>query len=220
MFPILFKNDDLIAVNKPVGLASIPGPPGEEDLLSRLAQEFPEKLYVVHRLDKEASGVILFARNAAMHRYLNEQFSGRSVQKTYLAVTHGVIKQDDGLIDLPLREFGSGRMGVDPRRGKPSETRFRVLERLAGYTLVEAQPITGRRHQLRVHFYSLGHPLVGDVRYGDKTVQRSFPRLMLHAREITFRLPSQEIVTIEAPVPEAFDRVVEGLRHGSLPAKG
>jgi RluA family pseudouridine synthase len=206
---ILFENDDILAVDKPEGLASIPeGAKGKDCLLSRLASGFPERLYVVHRLDKAASGVILFARNPAAHRHLNKQFDQRSIRKTYLALTHGAIEAASGLIDSPLRQFGSGRMGVDAQRGKPSTTEFQIKERIGSYTLVQAYPLTGRRHQIRVHFYSIGHPIVGDLRYGDKTRQRAFPRLMLHAQEITFRLPAGEEVTISAPVAESFSAVM------------
>jgi len=214
MFPVLLENDDLLAVNKPEGLASIPeGAKGRDCLLSLLEAAGTGRLYIVHRLDKEASGVILFARNAAAHKHLNEQFRQRTVSKTYVALVHGVIAANSGIIDQPIREFGSGRMGVDRQRGKPCRTEFQVSERLAAYTLVQAHPLTGRRHQLRVHFYSLGHPIVGDRRYGDQAVQRAFPRLMLHAQEITFPLPTGEKVTVRAPVPESFWAVLARVRE-------
>lgn len=218
MISILFENEEIVAVNKAEGLASIPGSAGgEPSLLELVSAGYTERLYVVHRLDKEASGVILFAKSADAHRYLNEQFSRRQVDKTYLVLTFGAIAGDSGLIDRPLREFGSGRMGVDPERGKLSVTEFKVIERLEGYTLVEAHPVTGRRHQIRVHFYSLGHPVVGDRRYGDKKIQENFPRLMLHARSITFRLPSGAPLTIEAAAPESFNQALAQIRLGALP---
>lgn len=207
---ILFENDDVLAVYKPEGLASIPANVGEANLLSLLASRTPERLYVVHRLDKEASGVIVFARHAAAHKYLNEQFSSHAVRKTYVALTHGIIAEARGVIDRPLRQFGSGRMGVDSQ-GKPSVTEFQVAERFGAYTLIKAYPLTGRRHQIRVHLYSIGHPIVGDPRYGDRAVQRRFPRLMLHAQAITFRLPTGEEATVEAPIPESFQMVVESI---------
>ncbi len=213
MIPILFQTDDVLAVDKPEGLPSIPGSGAEVCLLSLLSASFPEKLYVVHRLDKEVSGVMLFARNAAAHKLLNDQFSGRQVRKTYAALAHGIFAVDEGAIDRPLRQFGSGRMGVDVKRGKPSQTFFRVIERLKKFTLVEARPITGRRHQIRVHFYSLGHPLVGDLRYGDRLIQLPFPRLMLHAQHIEFRLPSGQEVTVESPIPASFRQVLEKKSH-------
>lgn len=212
MLSTLFVDEDVIAVNKPEGLASIPAPGERECLLSLLSAMFPQRLYVIHRLDKEASGVILLARNAKAHRFLSGQFSSRSVQKTYVALTHGIIAAGVGIIDRPLREFGSGRIGVDFQRGKPSLTEFRVLERFTAYTLVELHPRTGRRHQLRAHCYSIGHPIVGDLRYGDRALQRQFSRLMLHAWKITFILPSGREVMVEAPIPESFQAVIEAVR--------
>lgn len=214
MIPILFENQDFLAVNKPEGLASIPERSKEKDsLLSLLSSMFPSKLYVVHRLDKEASGVILFAKNASAHKVMSERFSSREVRKTYSILVHGSITAAEGTIEKPLRQFGSGRMGVDASRGKESTTEFRVLERFSSYTLAEAHPLTGRRHQIRVHFYSIGHPVVGDLRYGDKALQELYPRLMLHAQRIECRLPSGHGLNIEAPIPESFELVVKKIQN-------
>lgn len=213
MMTILFEDADLLAINKPEGLASIPERDTTQDnLLALLSASRPAKLHVVHRLDKEVSGVILFAKNAAAHKFLNEQFSCHTVRKTYRAVVHGIVAQERGTIDAPLRQFGSGRMGVDSKRGKGSVTSFHVFKRFAAYTLVELQPVTGRRHQIRVHLYSLGHAIVGDPLYGEKESQPRFPRLMLHAQSIAFRLPSGNEVTIVAPVPESFNQVLQNLQ--------
>ncbi len=220
---ILFQNDDFIAVDKPDGLAAIPeSDPNRPCLLKQLEEHLGQKLYIVHRLDKEVSGVILFARHAEAHKHLNDQFSQRHVNKTYLALVHGDLQPRYGVIDQPIRQFGSGRMGIDPKRGKPSRTEFKVLERLGNATLVEAKPITGRRHQLRVHFYSLGHPLVGDRRYGDKALQSRYPRLMLHARQIEIQLLHGEKMVITAPLPTAFRAVIEKIKKvaGSQGSRG
>ncbi len=214
MIHILLETPDILAVDKPEGLASI-HEQGKDCLLSLLSTQFTEKLYVVHRLDKKVSGVILFARNAAMHKFLTQQFSQHTVAKTYIGLAHGVIRPDSGVVDRPLREFGSGRVSVDAERGKPSRTEFRVIERFESYTLVEAHPRTGRRHQIRAHLYSIGHPLVGDLRYGDKATQSQFPRLMLHSLRVTFQLPSGEPVTVEAPIPKSFTAVVDKIRAGA-----
>jgi RluA family pseudouridine synthase len=209
MIPILFEDDDIIAVSKPEGLAAIPErDPRRESLLASLSAQLRRELFVVHRIDKEVSGAILFARNASAHRWLNEQFSKRAVRKTYLALTHGVIEQPAGTIAKPLRQFGSGRMGVDTAQGKLSSTTFEVVKRFAFHTLIHANPHTGRRHQIRVHLYSIGHPVVGDLRYGDKAIQRAFPRLMLHALSLELRLPFGKGLAVEAPVPESFSAVM------------
>jgi len=237
MLPILYQNDDIIAVDKPPGLASIPErDKTKESVLAQLSRVYPHKIYVVHRLDKNASGVILFAKNARTHKYLSRQFTSRTVKKTYLALVQGVVAEGRGVIDKPLRQFASGRVAVDTAGGKPSTTEFEVVQRLDSYTLVRAYPLTGRLHQLRVHFYSIGHPIVGDRVYGPKNppinpsragsrdwgakygiylapgFTGGFERLMLHAERIIFRLPSGEELTIESPIPDFFAQVVESLR--------
>jgi RluA family pseudouridine synthase len=208
---VLFESDDLLAVDKPEGVVSI-SEAGRGGLPEMLRPVYGGPLYPVHRLDREASGVIVFAKNPDMHRHLNGEFDRRSVRKTYLALVHGVMQVNRGVVNQPIREFGSGRMGLDPKRGKPSTTKFKVYERLPGYTLVRAYPLTGRRHQIRVHLYSLGHPIVGDLKYGERAIQEKFPRLMLHALEIEFTLPSGERLKIESPVPESFCGVLESIR--------
>ncbi len=212
MFTVLFENGDLIAVDKPDGLATIAEKdPTKPSIHTGLEKAHNEKLYVVHRLDKAVSGVLIFARNVDAHRYLNSLFSERKILKKYIALTHGVIVDARGTIDRPLRQYGSGRMGVDEERDKPSETAYVVLERYRANTLVEVHLITGRRHQIRIHLYSIGHPIIGDLRYGEKTRQSAYPRLMLHAREASFDLPSGERLVIEAPLPASFQAVLDGL---------
>ena len=208
---VLFEDADYLAVDKPVGVVSVAGP-GKGGLPELLRDVFPGKLFPVHRLDRGASGVIVLAKNAAAHRHLNGEFDRRDVRKTYLALIDGVVAANRGRINAPLREYGSGRMGVDTKRGKPSSTDWKVAERLDGATLVRVKPATGRRHQIRVHLYHIGHPILGDLRYGDRARQERFPRLMLHALEVEFALPSGERVAIEAPVPPAFEEVLAGLR--------
>jgi RluA family pseudouridine synthase len=185
---------------------------GAGGLPELLRDHFPGKLFPVHRLDRGASGVIVFAKNAAAHRHLNGEFDRREVRKTYLALVDGVPSSNRGQINAPLREFGSGRMGVDPKRGKPSSTEWKVAERLDGATLLRVNPTTGRRHQIRVHLYHIGHPILGDLRYGDRARQEGCPRLMLHALEVGFALRSGERVTVEAPPPPSFEEVLAGLR--------
>ncbi len=212
VFETLYEDANLVVVNKPEGLAAIPEQhPQEPSLFERLCAERGETLFIVHRIDKDTSGVILFARNADAHRYLNMEFETRRVRKVYLALTHGVVATDWGAIDKPLARFGSGRVGVNALRGKPSVTEYQVTRRLPAHTLVEAYPRTGRRHQIRVHLYSLGHPIVGDRLYGDRAIQRDCPRMMLHARTLTIRTPTGDELTVEAPVPESFTGVVDAV---------
>jgi RluA family pseudouridine synthase len=219
MLEILMQSAEIVAVNKPEGMRTLPGGgPEEPTALSEAQALIGERLYVVHRLDRETSGVLVFARNREAHRFINQQFSQRLVSKTYLALVRGALADDEGEIREPLREFGSGRVGLDRQRGKGSLTRYEVEERLGGFTLVRAHPLTGRRHQLRAHFYSLGHPIAGDPRYGSAAEQAVFPRLMLHARSIRLQTAPAKDVTIEAGLPASFRQAVEALRRsGSGP---
>jgi RluA family pseudouridine synthase len=209
---VLFETDDYIAVDKPEGVVSL-AEAGRGGLPELIKTHYAGRLFPVHRLDRGASGVIVFAKNAAAHRHLNGEFDRREVRKTYLAAVQGLPSSNRGRINAPLREFGSGRMGVDPKRGKPSSTEWKVAERLDGATLLRVSPATGRRHQIRVHLYHLGHPILGDLRYGDRAGQERFPRLMLHALSLEFALPSGERVTVEAPPPASFEKVIAALRR-------
>jgi tRNA pseudouridine32 synthase / 23S rRNA pseudouridine746 synthase len=212
MIPILFETDDMIAIDKPEGVASIPTrTKGEETILSLLSEQVKSKFFIVHRLDREVSGVMLFAKTAPIHKHLNGQFFNRAIKKTYTLLAQGLFAGDSGVIDKPLRQFGSGRMGVDETTGKESITTYEILDRKGEYSLVNAYPQTGRRHQIRVHLYSVGHPIAGDKRYGDKSKQVALPRLMLHASKIVFSLPSGEMKTVVSPLPLSFTSVLSGL---------
>ena len=205
MFSILYEDHDLLAVDKPTGIATIPERRvGRESLLQNLTEWYSFKIYVVHRLDKEVSGVILFAKNPATHRLLNEQFNQRLVKKTYIALVHGLPAGENGEINEPIRQCGSGRMAVDRHQGKECLTAYQIREKYKNHTLLTVYPLTGRRHQIRVHLYSIGNPIVGDPMYGDKKIQKEFPRLMLHACKIEFSTASGEERQIESPQPDLF----------------
>jgi RluA family pseudouridine synthase len=203
--PVIFENDELIALDKPAGLASIPERnPKNASLLSVLTEARMRRFYVVHRLDKQVSGVILFAKNPEFHRYLNLLFQHRQVQKSYLAVVHGQLAHG-GLIDTPLRRFGSGRMAAaEPGTGKACLTEYEILDCRPETSLLRVRPLTGRKHQIRAHLFGIGHPIVGDPLYGDKLFQRSFPRLMLHASSIRLTLPAGGEIQVESPSAAAF----------------
>ncbi len=210
--PILFEDDDILAVDKPEGLISN-ARDFESGLLGRTQADRTGRLFVVHRLDKEVSGVLVFAKNAQAHRFLNDAFSRGEVRKTYFALVLGTVAGDKGIIDIPIREFGSGRMGADAVRGKPSRTEFEVVERLKETMLLRVRPLTGRRHQIRVHLYSIGHPVAGDLKYGDRTTQTAFPRLMLHATDIILpSLSGTDDIRIESPLTASFISVLERMR--------
>lgn len=209
MIDVLHDDAALLAVAKPEGLATVPERDAPADCLrARLEQMAGARLLTVHRLDKPVSGVIVFARTAEAHRALSGQFERHETSKTYLALVHGVVGPDEGGSDAPLREFGSGRSGVDPA-GRPCRTRWRVLLRLPDCTLLEVVPHTGRRHQIRAHLHAAGHPLVGDPQYGDRVEAARWPRLMLHAARLQLRHPVDGATLIlQAPAPESFEAVV------------
>jgi RluA family pseudouridine synthase len=212
LLKILYEDENIIAVDKPEGISSI----AENDLSastihSMLELSLKQKILIVHRIDKDVSGVILFAKEINAHKQLNKQFFERSVSKYYTALVSGQLPNLSGIINKPIREFGSGRMGID-QKGKQSVTNYKVIETLTGYSLVELNPSTGRRHQLRVHLYSMGTPIVGDTKYGDKNIQQNYKRLMLHARSVEFSL-NDKIIKIESKLPPSFIEVVEQLKN-------
>ncbi|WP_069301218.1 pseudouridine synthase [Neptunicoccus sediminis] len=189
---VLYRDDDLLFVDKPAGLLSVPGrlPEHKDSLLNRLQADDPE-VRLVHRLDMDTSGVMVFARTAAAQRALNRHFETRQAAKTYIAEIAGHPKAEFGTIDAPLMKDWPNRplQKIDPA-GKPSRTDWRVLRRLDRTTLVELTPLTGRSHQLRLHMAHMGHAIVGDRFYAVPDLAESSPRLHLHASLLTCDLPS------------------------------
>jgi tRNA pseudouridine32 synthase/23S rRNA pseudouridine746 synthase len=184
-------DDALLVVDKPAGLLAVPGrgEAGRMNLAARVQCEWPDAR-VVHRLDMATSGLMLFARGAAMQRQLGAAFAQRAVHKHYRALVAGLVPADRGCIDAPLGADWPNRprQQVDLERGKPSLTRWQVLERdpTRQVTVLDLEPITGRSHQLRVHLLSIGHPILGDALYAP---EHPAPRLMLHATRIAFVHP-------------------------------
>lgn len=209
---ILYEDESFVVINKDSGISAIPGR-GEDPSLSLLQiaeGKLSQKLFVVHRIDKDTSGVIIFAKDAASHRYMNTLFEKRLVEKQYKAVVLGVPQKDD-TIDAPIFEFGSGRMGVS-ERGKPSQTKYHVEEKMNNSALLDVHPFTGRRHQIRVHLYSIGFPILGDRMYGSPRPVGCVERLMLHACRISFMHPDKTVRTITAPFSEQWNLICENLK--------
>lgn len=199
---ILFLDDGLVIVNKPSGLLSVPGKSSDlaDCLESRVRQEVKGAL-VIHRLDMDTSGVMVFARTKAAQRHLNKQFEERIPKKKYIARVLGCVQDDDGVIDLPLCVDWPNRplQKVDHDQGKPAITHWRVLVREEAATRMELAPLTGRSHQLRVHMLELGHPILGDRFYG---VGNQAPRLNLHAQSLGLYHPERhDWIEFEADTP-------------------
>ena len=191
---IRYRDEQLLAVEKPGGLLTVPGrgPEKQDCLLQRLQREFPEAL-VVHRLDMETSGLVLFARDRATQGRLGQLFQQRRVFKRYLALVRGVPEQVEGEVALPLILDWPNRplQKVDFVRGRRAHTRYRIIERDASGACarVELFPTTGRSHQLRVHLAAIGHPILGDTLYADPATLGMAERLMLHAETLCFEHP-------------------------------
>jgi RluA family pseudouridine synthase len=210
---IIYEDNHLIVVDKPAGLPVLPdGWEKDSPYLVKILEEGYGKIFIVHRLDKITSGAIIFGRDAVTHRELNIQFEGHQAEKIYHAIVEGNPKWDEKFARFPLRaNVGhKHRTMVDNKNGKPSETHFRVIKRFEAAALVEAKPMTGRTHQIRVHAYALGHPLVGDVLYGAQETFK-FARPMLHAQSLSFLHPmTNERMKFSAPHPTDFE---EALKH-------
>ena len=219
---IIYEDSRLIVLNKPAGLSVLPdGWAKDSEYLVKILEEQYGKIYIVHRLDKITSGVMVFARDAETHRALNIQFESHDAQKIYHAILEGNPKWEEKVAKHPLRaNVGhKHRTMVDDKNGKPSETRFRVIKRYQARTeqgrsesaLVEAKPMTGRTHQVRVHAYALGHPLVEDILYGARDLY-GLPHPMLHAQLLSFIHPAtNERVKFSAPHPTDFEEALERL---------
>lgn len=188
---IIHADAALLVVNKPAGLLSVPGrgEAGKDNLTARVQACFADAL-VVHRLDMGTSGLMMFARGAAMQRTLSMAFAARRIAKRYVAVVEGRVEQDSGQIEAALRLDWPRRprQVVDNEGGKPSLTRWRVLQRLADTTRLELEPVTGRSHQLRVHLQAIGHPILGDELYAPLPLKSQ--RLLLHATHLELQHPA------------------------------
>jgi len=237
---IIYQDNDIVVVNKPAGIVThranlkskiskIKTEEKELFLTDWLAEKFPEMKKVgdepefrpgiVHRLDKDTSGVLVAARNQKSFEFLKNQFQKREVVKKYLALVEGNLKNNNDVIDLPIGRSASDfrkKLASDSAKGelRKAVTEYIVLEKFPNYTLVEAYPKTGRTHQIRVHFKAIGHPIVCDSLYGGKRMTCPFglARHFLHANFLEFISPSGARLKLEADLPEELAEVLAGLR--------
>lgn len=204
---ILYQDNDLLLVNKPSGLLSVPGrhPDNKDCLINRVQKDYPTAR-IVHRLDMDTSGIMVIALNADSHRHLNRQFEQRKTEKRYEAIVHGIMEKDEGEIDLPICCDWPNRplQKVDYEYGKAAQTHFTVLKRNKenNQTRVSLKPITGRSHQLRIHLATIGHPILGCEFYGGEAAKRA-ERLLLHACELQLTHPSTGLI-ISGKKPSNF----------------
>ena len=210
---ILYSDTQLFVVNKPAGVPVLPDgwEPDAPYLVKQLEEQFG-RLWVVHRLDKVTSGVMVFARTAEAHRSLSLLFETRAVHKSYHAVVVGNPKWDEHTARHPLRiNVGhSHRTAVDHSKGKPSETAFRVLEHFDGYALLAAVPHTGRTHQIRVHLSALGFPILADSLYGAPSTDM-IARPALHAHSLEFKF-GEKPFSFTAPYPDDIQKALARLK--------
>lgn len=222
---ILRRDDAFLVLDKPAGMP-VHGGSGQAwgvvDGMRLLLEEEPERPELCHRLDRDTSGCLLFGLGKGMTRRLTNAFRGDQVEKRYLALVHGS-PPDRGRLDQALVKGmtrAGERMVAADADGAPAQTLFRVVERFAGLALVEARPLTGRTHQIRVHFQEFGHPLAGDDKYGSWELNRhlrglGLKRLFLHARFLAFPHPRDGgRVEVEAPLDPALEQVLQRLRTG------
>ena len=225
---IIYKDEHILVINNPAGLSVLPEgwEPDAPYLVKSLEEEY-EKIWVVHRLDKFTSGVLVFALNAEAHRALNIQFEKHETEKVYRAITVGAPPWKERITKFPLRvNVGhKHRTMVDNKKGVRAETKFKVLnwnssitdelflaDDAEGMALVEARPMTGRTHQIRVHAYALGYPLLGDTLYSSPETD-IIARPALHAYSLSFNHPvSNERVSFTAPYPTDFKKALERLK--------
>ncbi|MEO6637690.1 MAG: RluA family pseudouridine synthase [Ginsengibacter sp.] len=230
---IIFENDDFVALNKASGMLTIPDRHNEAlPSLYKYLQDQYGKIFIVHRLDRDTTGIVLFAKNEATHKYLSQLFEQRKIDKFYLGIITGAVNEKEGTINEPISEHphNLGMMAVN-KKGKASVTDFNVIEDHGIYSLIEFKIHTGRTHQIRVHMKFAGHPIICDPLYGDgKPVLLSsfkkkyklsqhdeeerpmISRLALHSYKLAFKDAHGKDYTLEAPLPKDMRALLQQLK--------
>ena len=222
---VVYEDEDVIVVNKPVGMVVHPAA-GHPDgtLVNALLHHCGNSLSgingqlrpgIVHRIDRDTSGLIIAAKNDASHLALARQLEDHSLYREYHAVAVGGFREDSGTVDAPIARHpvDRKRMAIDRAKGKSALTHWEVLERYSGYTYLKCRLETGRTHQIRVHLATMGHPLLGDTVYGRKKPVPGLAGQCLHAKKLSFLHPrTEERLTVECPLPEWFEAVLKKLK--------
>jgi 23S rRNA pseudouridine1911/1915/1917 synthase len=232
LFDVIYESEDLVVINKTAGLLSIPDRVQSAPSLKDILKEKYGQIFTVHRLDRDTSGLIVFAKNASTHQFLSQAFESRAVEKVYLGIVSGELIQKEGTLDQPIAEHAarSGYMTVH-RKGKPSSTDYKELETFGMLSLVQFRIHTGRTHQIRVHMQHAGHPIVCDELYGNglpvfisslkkkyklsRSEEEERPilnRLGLHASRLSFSDARGLDLNFEAPLPKDMKALLQQLR--------
>ena len=225
---IVYEDDDVLIVNKEAGMVVHPAPGNPDNTLVNAVMKHCEgKLSginsvirpgIVHRIDKDTSGLLVIAKNDEAHLYLSEQFKVHSITREYTAIVNGHFKENSGTVDAPIGRHSANRkkMAVTDKNSKNAVTHFEVLEEYPKYSLIKCRLETGRTHQIRVHMSFIGHPLLGDSIYGDKN-KMGIEGQMLHAGKLGFIHPgTREYIEFESQLPEKYKKLVADLRKSAL----
>ncbi|GAA4752420.1 RluA family pseudouridine synthase [Flavisolibacter ginsenosidimutans] len=229
---IVFQNEDFVAINKPSGLLTIPDREGKELSLKSILKERFGEIFTVHRLDRDTSGLVVFALNEAAHKHLSQQFEARETDKIYNGLVLGKLISEEGVINEPIAEHPTKRgLMTVWRKGKESVTEYKVLESFRLYSLVQFKILTGRTHQIRVHMKHIGHPIACDASYGDgkpillSQLKTKFKlsqadeeerpllnRLALHSSQLSFHGINNDHFSLQAPLPKDFRATINQLQ--------
>ncbi len=224
---IVFEDENYLVINKPAFVSTLEDRNDPYNILSIYKEQF-ETVFVCHRLDKETTGALLLAKNEEAFRHAAMQFESREVEKVYHALVYGHFSEEVIQVDVPLRVGGSGSVKIDRRRGKEATTIFRLGKTISRYSLVEAKPISGRRHQIRVHLSYLEYPICGDTQYGGKPIFLSefkknyrpsndheerplFDRVALHARSLKFSGLDDKEISVTCDYPKDLQMILARL---------